>query len=154
MISYLVGVGSSSQIAHSYIQQAYLALDKHKKIEALTASSVITNPGYGTKTHAIYANACFAVRTNYSPDQFWHELRLVEHRLGRIRAFHYAPRTIDLDILWSSIGKVKTNFLNIPHAEVLTRDFARLPALSVFKELGWPIPITWQQPYGRLSSCN
>jgi len=138
MIKYIIGVGSSGTHAANYISKAESKLRNHPKIIFLSAAKIIKGPVVDANYFEIFSNTCFALESHLGLDQLWLEVRQIEHELGRMRVFHNGPRTIDLDILWTSEGQRDTVFLNLPHPQLTSRDFALRPALEIKKNLNWP----------------
>ncbi len=63
------------------------------------------------------------------------QIKDIEKKLKRISAEKWAPRTIDIDILWTDGSPVHSDELTIPHKELTYRPFALLPALDVYPQL-------------------
>ena len=98
-------------------------------------------PVVGSARFHIFYNAAFGVESAYGIDPFWFELRKIEHQLGRVRAFHNGPRTMDLDILWSSLGARETKHTKLPHPQLTKRAFAFGKATEVANALRWKLPV-------------
>lgn len=139
-IRYLLGVGSSGPQALSYIQRAYSMFAKDRMIQGLGSSRICQGAGVDTPNFGIYSNAAFGFCSLIGHEALWHKCQATESRLGRMRPYHNAPRTIDLDILWASTGPYKSKTLSLPHRCLLERGFAIYPALEITRKLNWPAP--------------
>lgn len=85
--------------------------------------------------------------TNFEPLRCLQNIKAIEHKLGRSGSDRWAPRNIDIDILWVQDFTLSSEALNIPHAQILNRPFALLPLLELrpdfpFNEPEW----MWQNP--------
>ncbi|AZZ35925.1 hypothetical protein CIK05_03665 [Bdellovibrio sp. qaytius] len=85
--------------------------------------------------------------TNFEPLKLLKEIKAIEQKLGRAGSDRWAPRNIDIDILWAQDFTLNSEALNIPHAQILNRPFALLPLLELrpdfpFNEPDW----MWQNP--------
>ncbi len=80
-----------------------------------------------------YLNAAILIHAeNFDPHQFLYELKAIEKKMGRIDSKRWAPRLIDLDILYVHGIQINSETLNIPHLNLSERPFALLPAIEVF----------------------
>lgn len=55
----------------------------------------------------------------------------IEQKLGRVRGKRYAPRTIDIDVLWIEGEAVAEPSLSVPHPMLRERAFALRPLLDL-----------------------
>lgn len=128
MSEYYIGVGSSHPNGTYYIDKAYKFLEGSEHVQTLAKSSNYPNPAFGGQTLFGFVNAAFKIQTKLHPDALWFLLLSLEIKLGRVRQIKNGPRTIDLDILWSSAGRIQTPHVCIPHPEFQKRPFALKPA--------------------------
>ncbi|MDD3877068.1 MAG: 2-amino-4-hydroxy-6-hydroxymethyldihydropteridine diphosphokinase [Bacteroidales bacterium] len=81
-----------------------------------------------------FVNQAISVKTNLSSEQLLNTVHIIEHELGRQRMEgnrSYAPRSIDIDILFYGQEVIETPFLTIPHPEIENRKFALLPLMDI-----------------------
>lgn len=81
-----------------------------------------------------YLNLAARVETALEPDALWAQLLRIETELGRVRGERWAPRTIDLDILWCDDPDARGTAIHVPHLELERRWFALAPLLEVAPE--------------------
>src|SRR5262245_55734518 len=62
-----------------------------------------------------YLNCVLKLRTSLNAVRLFHLLQQIETVLGRVREEKWAPRTIDLDLLFFDDEIVRTKTLSIPH---------------------------------------
>ena len=83
-----------------------------------------------------YLNAAVLVEvSNFEPFQFLQKLKIIEKKIGRVQSERWAPREIDLDILYVDQFEFQSDQLTIPHKNLRDRPFALLPALDVFPQI-------------------
>lgn len=63
------------------------------------------------------------------------EVKKIELQLGREASERWAPRLIDIDVLYWSAEEYTSEAINIPHKSLLERPFALLPLLEVWPEI-------------------
>ncbi len=78
-----------------------------------------------------YLNAAVRLRCALPPDAMLSAMHGVERSLGRVRRERWGPRTLDLDCLWIRGETLSAPTLTVPHRELLSREFALRPLLSV-----------------------
>ena len=79
-----------------------------------------------------YLNAAVLVEVkNFDPLALLRQLKVIETHIGRGKSEKWAPRIIDLDILYIKNFSFQSESLQIPHSLLAERPFAFLPALEV-----------------------
>jgi len=64
----------------------------------------------------------------------------LESAAGRVRSERWGPRTLDVDILWTSTGPVAEDDLVIPHPRMYERRFVMAPLADLAPDL---VPDDW-----------
>lgn len=140
MSKYLIALGTSQQNGPCYIERALIALNKKSHISLVSQSRIYQNGSQGMHVNYLFHNCVCAVETSRHPHTFYRELSTIEYRLGRIRTYRNAPRTIDIDVLLSlDLIYISSNFF-VPHKQVWERNFFVIPAIEALKLAGWPLP--------------
>jgi 2-amino-4-hydroxy-6-hydroxymethyldihydropteridine diphosphokinase len=85
-----------------------------------------------------YINAVVEVETAYSPLELLHALQRIEQGAGRLRPYHNAPRSLDLDILLYGEEHLDTIELKLPHPRMFERAFVLLPLAEIAPQLVTP----------------
>ncbi|SHI80758.1 2-amino-4-hydroxy-6-hydroxymethyldihydropteridine diphosphokinase [Aquimarina spongiae] len=101
--------------------------------DVIAISNVYQTPSWGFDSEDFY-NACITVETFYTTQEVLDLLLKIETELGRNRAADqkgYQARTIDLDILLSSEGIIKTEDLQVPHPAMQDRRFVLTPLADI-----------------------
>jgi 2-amino-4-hydroxy-6-hydroxymethyldihydropteridine diphosphokinase len=78
-----------------------------------------------------FLNAAALVTFAGTPERLLDALLAIETSLGRQRTARWAPRVIDLDILWCEGIAHQSDRLTVPHARLHERAFAVVPMIEV-----------------------
>ncbi|KAA1244975.1 2-amino-4-hydroxy-6-hydroxymethyldihydropteridine diphosphokinase [Aquimarina sp. RZ0] len=108
--------------------------------DVVKISEVYQTPAWGFSSDDFY-NACILVKTFYTSLEVLDQLLTIENSLGRDRGDKkgYKARTIDLDIIFSSEGIIKTEKLIVPHPRIQERIFVLAPLAEIAGEVVHPI---------------
>lgn len=119
-----------------------IASFRQLKVSAIYESDAQVLPNAPVEWSKKYLNAAVLIEVNnFEPLHFLKELKLIEKKMGREQSERWAPREIDLDILYVDQFKFNSEHLTIPHKNLHERPFALLPALEVFPTLQIEKPI-------------
>lgn len=72
-----------------------------------------------------YLNMIIIGEYGETPENLLKIIQNIESKLGRGEHEHWAPRTIDIDILYFNDKKISTDTLIVPHKEIESRSFLR-----------------------------
>jgi len=101
-------------------------------------SLLYRTPPLGPAGQADYYNAVIAIESKLSPLTLLDALQDIESQHHRIRAEHWGPRTLDLDIIAIGNQIIENNRLRIPHKEMHQRQFVLRPLCDIAPN--------WQHP--------
>lgn len=90
-------------------------------------SSLYETKPWGKTDQADFLNQVIKFETYAKPQELLNHVLSIERTLGRERADHWGPRTIDIDILLMGQAIVQTPTLAIPHPQLINRMFALVP---------------------------
>jgi 2-amino-4-hydroxy-6-hydroxymethyldihydropteridine diphosphokinase len=107
--------------------------------QVVKSSSLYQTAAWGPIAQADYLNQALMLQTPLTARQLLQSLLQIEKELGRHREERYAPRTIDLDILFFNNDTVDEGDLIIPHPRLYTRRFVLEPLTEIAPELEHPI---------------
>jgi 2-amino-4-hydroxy-6-hydroxymethyldihydropteridine diphosphokinase len=139
-----IGVGSNLGDREFLIRKAIEELrDLPHTVVARVSSLYDTDP-VGDEDQPSYLNAVVRVETALPPRELLWHLLLIETRMGRVRSQRWAPRPIDLDILFYGKEIIDEPDLSVPHPEAHHRAFVLVPLAEIDPEfihpgLGEPI---------------
>ncbi len=108
--------------------------DIQEKIGTVVKSSsrYKTEP-WGNKNQDNFLNQVVCIETNLGPYEVLQQIFDIEKKLGRSRNKdnQFAPRTIDIDILFFGNEIINDENLIIPHARLHLRNFVLTPMLEI-----------------------
>ncbi len=131
----------------STLASAVRALQSLPQTRVRAVSAWYANPAVGGPPQPDFLNGVARLRTALAPLALLDALLDIEQRHGRIRqGLRNAPRTLDLDLLWHTLGPVEHPRLCLPHPRIAERAFVLLPWLELDPEATVP-------GCGRLQDC-
>jgi 2-amino-4-hydroxy-6-hydroxymethyldihydropteridine diphosphokinase len=102
-------------------------------------SSLYETAAWGITNQPSFCNCILEVITHLTPDELLNSLLTIEAELGRIRDGKWAPRTIDLDILYYNDQIISSDNLVIPHPQIQNRRFTLVPLCEILPDFIHPI---------------
>lgn len=129
----LIGFGSNLGNLNGNFQRARVALHALATADGVTASRLylsepMTRDG---APQAWYLNAVFGFNAVLGPRALFDGLKEIERTLGRTHARKWAPRVIDLDILFYGDTIYADDSLRVPHPGLALRRFVLVPLADV-----------------------
>lgn len=113
------------------------ALYKITELSSIYESDALTPENAPVDWNKKFLNAVALVDVpeGLRPENLLKSVKDIEQSMGRVSNERWAPRVIDIDILYWSDVNYKSETLNIPHQRLLERPFALLPLLEVWPQL-------------------
>lgn len=150
--SVILGLGSNIEPI-KYLRSALAEIKRLAGVTVVNVASIYESdallPENAPNTwNKKYLNSAVELEvSSFEPLKLLKDIKTIEQKLGRAGADRWAPRNIDIDILWVQDFTFTNEALNIPHAQILNRPFALLPLLELrpdfpFNEPDW----MWQSP--------
>ncbi len=140
--SVVIGVGSNLLSPLVNLRNALAALKalsgiRVQNVSPIYESTALVPENSPNDWKQNFLNAAILIYCeNYQPKQLLFALKQIEKKMGRNSAQVWAPRQIDLDILYWDGVEINDHEaglqLTIPHAQLSHRPFALLPLLDVF----------------------
>lgn len=138
-MSVYIGYGSNLGDRLDNISRALRKVDSLPETEIIAISPIYETAPVGYLDQDDFLNGVCALRTSMEPVVFLEALLGIEKSLGRSRAFHWGPRTIDLDILFFNDLVLQLPNLCVPHPELAKRGFVLYPLYDLAPELWHPV---------------
>jgi 2-amino-4-hydroxy-6-hydroxymethyldihydropteridine diphosphokinase len=137
MNSIILGLGSNLGDRLAHLRGAHAALKTTPNIAQIIASAIYETPPWGAAGSPAFLNACVLIKTTLPLDAVLGVCLGIESAMGRSRDTQnqFAPRVIDLDVLFAGDLSSQAPHLYVPHPRLHLRAFALKPALDV-----WPHP--------------
>jgi 2-amino-4-hydroxy-6-hydroxymethyldihydropteridine diphosphokinase len=122
------------------LRGALEGLARTNGVEVVRVSSAYeTAPQGPVLDQADFLNACVEVETALDPEELLAAGKAIEAELGR-ESDHapQGPRPIDVDLLTYGEGEYRSERIELPHADILTRRFVLEPLLELDPDLALP----------------
>lgn len=110
-----------------------------QNIGSITAQSgLFETEAWGLTDQPNFVNQALEVITSLSPEIVMERILEIENEMGRVRSKKWAPRIIDIDIIFFGRHIVKTENLVIPHPHMHKRNFVLIPLCEIAKDVIHP----------------
>jgi len=136
-ITVYLGLGSNMGNRQDNLNRALDFLSQRLRVEKI--SSVYDTEPIGNVQQPRFLNLVCQVSTRLAPIGLLTLAKGIELKLGRTSGKSYAPRPIDIDILFYGDQIIETPELVIPHPRVAERAFVLVPLAEVAPDLVHPI---------------
>jgi 2-amino-4-hydroxy-6-hydroxymethyldihydropteridine diphosphokinase len=135
---YFIGLGSNMGNKRRNLSQASHLLEE-SGIKILKKSSIYETSPVGPVEQPWFLNQVLEVETDFSPQYLLRVTKRIEKKMGRHSGVAKGPRCIDIDILLSESGVVRTKKLQVPHPELEKRKFVLIPLMEIAPETVHPL---------------
>ncbi len=126
-----LGLGANLDDPAAQVNAAIAELDRLPGTRLVARSSLVASSPVGYVDQPDFINAVAQVETALAPRALLNALLELEQRHGRVRSFHNAPRTLDLDLLLYGDARFHEDGLTLPHPRMTERAFVLLPLLEI-----------------------
>jgi 2-amino-4-hydroxy-6-hydroxymethyldihydropteridine diphosphokinase len=133
-----VGLGANLGDAQAALAQALRELAALPGTQLVATSSVYRSAPVQAQGPDFY-NAVAELRTTLAPLPLLRALQGLEQAHGRLRPYHHAPRTLDLDLLFYGDRVLNTPMLTLPHPRLHERAFVLVPLAELAPVLRHPL---------------
>lgn len=132
-------IGCSVLILRQAVNLISLQISKVIKFSPIYKSKALLPLNAPKGWDVDYYNLAVLLRTNKSPEILLFEIKQIEKKLGRDPDHSFwAPREIDIDILCYGNLQYNSQNLQIPHNQLLKRNFALKPLLHLYPDWNHP----------------
>jgi 2-amino-4-hydroxy-6-hydroxymethyldihydropteridine diphosphokinase len=140
MTTAYLGLGSNLGNRLAFLRGGRDTLTNQPGIELIRTSGVYeTEAVGGPPDNPAFLNAVMQIQTSLEPDQLLAACLAAESEFGRTRPARWAPRTLDIDILFYADQIVCAEHLSIPHPRLQERPFVLAPLLDIAPDLKHPL---------------
>ena len=133
-----LALGSNLRSPHRQLSHAINALRQLPRTCIQTRSCYYHTKPMGIRAQPDFLNMAIALHTTLSPQQLLYHCKMIEQKHRRIHKKVWGARTLDIDIILFGQQHVRLPTLNIPHPELLKRDFVIVPLLEIAPNLRLP----------------
>ena len=134
-----IGLGSNLGDRVGHIEAAIKQISEHPDCQVLETAPLYETEPLGNESGGWFLNSVICVETILPPRELLELLFEIESSMGRRRDSHWAPRTIDLDILFYDQLTVNEGGLTIPHPQLHIRRFVLEPLAQIAPSLIHPV---------------
>jgi 2-amino-4-hydroxy-6-hydroxymethyldihydropteridine diphosphokinase len=128
-----IGLGANAGDPLAQIDQAFDALLKLPATVGLQRSRLYRTAPWQAQGPD-FINAMVQLETQLSAPELWVQMQRIEQAAGRIRPFHHAPRTLDLDLIFYGQAVINSPALVLPHPRWRERAFVLRPLSDLAPE--------------------
>jgi len=135
-----LGLGSNLGNRLAFLRGGRDMLLTCHEIQLVRTSGVYQSDAVGGPSdNPPFFNACLEISTNLPPRQLLETCHAAEDEFGRTRPERWAPRTLDIDILFYADLVVDEPDLQIPHPRLHQRCFVLTPLQEIAPNLVCPL---------------
>lgn len=134
-----VALGSNLGDRRQFLEQAIEALGQIEEVQVLRHSRWLQTEPLGCPDYPPYLNGVAELATSLEAHQLLDHLQRIEQDLGRERSNRWAPRTLDLDLLFLDRVCIDSSRLVVPHSQMHLRSFVLEPLAELNPKLIHPV---------------
>ncbi len=135
-----LGLGSNLGNRLAFLRGGRDTLVSQPGIELIQTSGVYeTEAVGGPPDNPLFLNTVLEIQTSLEARQLLEACLAVEDEFGRSRPVRWAPRTLDMDILFYADQVICEERLTIPHPRLQERDFVLAPMLEIAPDFKHPL---------------
>ena len=152
MKSAYLGLGSNLGNRMAFLRSGRDALANRSAIVVIQVASVYeTKAVGGPPENPFFLNTALQIETSLTPQQLLATCLAIEDEFGRSRPVRWAPRTLDIDILFYADQVICEENLSIPHPRLQERPFVLAPLQEIAPDLRHPL---LDQTINELAAAN
>lgn len=133
-----IGLGSNLEQPLEQLARAVTSLATLPETTLVSQSPFYRSRPMGPQDQPDFVNGVVRLATRLPAETLLGQLQRVEQAHGRIRARHWGPRTLDLDLLLFGDRTIASDRLTVPHPGLAERDFVLRPMLDIDPDLRLP----------------
>lgn len=148
-----IALGANLGEAAQQLHTAMRSIGAHPEITTIAESSLYSSPAFQSDGPD-YLNAVMQVRTTLTAPSIWRLMSSIEAQAGRERPYRWAPRTLDLDLIFYGSASLSGPELTVPHPRWAERAFVVCPLAEIAPHLVTDVILaaTSDQPIERLKA--
>ena len=127
----LLSLGTNIENKELNLFKAIIKLNDLSKVFIFKISSLYKTEPVGYLKQESFINCSVLISTNLKPYELLEKLQQIEIDMGRKKTFKWAPRNIDIDIIFYDDLEIKRTDLTIPHKEFKNRNFVLFPSNEI-----------------------
>lgn len=129
-----IGLGANAGDPLAQIELAFVALQGLPVTVNLQRSRLYRSAPWQAQGPD-FINAMAQIDTQLSAPALWAHMQRIEQAAGRVRPYHHAPRTLDLDLIFYGQAVIDSPALTLPHPRWRERAFVLRPLADLLPEV-------------------
>lgn len=135
-----LGLGSNLGNRLAFLRGGRDTLLNQSGVELVKSSGVYeTDAVGGPPDNPLFLNTVLQIQTSLDPHQLLTACLAVEDEFGRSRPVRWAPRTLDIDILFYADQVICEEHLTLPHPRLQERAFVLAPLMEIAPDFRHPL---------------
>jgi 2-amino-4-hydroxy-6-hydroxymethyldihydropteridine diphosphokinase len=134
-----LALGGNVGDVEATFETALVRLANDAPIEVTRVSPIYRTRPVGTRSGGEFRNAAAEIETALDPLALLDVLQDLERRAGRIHGEHWAPRPLDLDLIFYGDQTIELPRLRVPHPACWYRRFVLDPLASIAADVRHPV---------------
>ncbi len=129
-----IALGANLGAAAQQVRGAMQSLGTLAEVSTIAESGLYSSPAF--QSHGPdYVNAVMLVNTTLTAPALWQAMCGIEAQFGRERPYRWAPRTLDLDLIFYGSAHLSGPHLTVPHPRWTERAFVVVPLTEIAPHL-------------------
>ena len=133
-----LGLGSNIGDRRANLKEAFQRLAQIPTVEIIKTSSIYETAPVGPQDQPDFFNQVVEALVNCPARQLLGHIHRIEQEMGRVRTRQWGERIIDIDILLYGDETIDEPDLQIPHPQMLVRQFVLVPLAEIAPDLILP----------------
>ncbi len=135
-----LALGSNKGNREEYLKGALKKISELKETTIKKVSSLYETKPYGNTNQNDFYNLVIEITTGHDIKSLLSELKRIEKETGRIKFNKkWQPREIDIDIIFYNDTIYSDPEIEIPHKDLLNRDFVLVPMMELDPDFVHPL---------------
>jgi 2-amino-4-hydroxy-6-hydroxymethyldihydropteridine diphosphokinase len=135
----VLGLGSNIGNRVKFLKKAVKEISLLKGMVVLAKSPLYLTEPWGFTEQKNFLNCILVCLCKQKPIELLNNLKKIEKSLGRKKRVKWAPREIDIDILFFGNHIIKTKSVKIPHPMITKRNFVLAPLNDLIPGFKHPV---------------
>jgi len=131
-------LGSNIGDRRANLKEAFQRLAQIPTVEIIKTSSIYETAPVGPQDQPDFFNQVVEASVNCPARQLLGHIHRIEQEMGRVRTRQWGERIIDIDILLYGDETIDEPDLQIPHPQMLVRQFVLVPLAEIAPDLILP----------------
>jgi 2-amino-4-hydroxy-6-hydroxymethyldihydropteridine diphosphokinase len=134
-----IALGGNVGNSEETFRTALVNLAADNRAAITRVSSIHRTRAVGPRSGGEFLNAAAEIETNLEPLQLLDALKELERRAGRTAGEHWAPRPLDLDLIFYEDRVIEHPRLSVPHPACWYRRFVLDPLVEIAADVRHPV---------------